>query len=180
LVKEKAKVQELTHGRMHSVSEAPLADETGRLPFGPIAQSGGPLDRLHHVEVTVQHMANVLDSIADHLQKDPTARYLFNDNEDQSETATIIEYQQMQTTRTEQDDDSIEPDNDESMQMIKDSSGVKRLHGTAHSLLSRTSHIRNSNNESSPQTTPPAKRERTIISATSANPDGKARERGET
>jgi flagellar hook-associated protein FlgK len=73
LVREKDKVQELMHGRTYSISEAPLGDENGRLPYGPIAQSGGPLHRLHHVEVTVQHMVNVLDTIAEHLQKDASA-----------------------------------------------------------------------------------------------------------
>jgi hypothetical protein len=41
LVQEKARVQEITHGRTYSASEAPLANEENRLPFGPIAQSGG-------------------------------------------------------------------------------------------------------------------------------------------
>jgi hypothetical protein len=67
LVKEKNKVQELTHGQVYDKSLAPLADENGRLPGGAIVQAGGPLDRLHHVEVTVQHMSSVLDAIADHL-----------------------------------------------------------------------------------------------------------------
>jgi hypothetical protein len=74
LVREKAKVQEITHGRTYSISEAPLANEENRLPFGPIAQSGGPLDRLHHVEVTIQHMVSVLDSIEDIRMNGPTSR----------------------------------------------------------------------------------------------------------
>jgi hypothetical protein len=85
LVKEKTKVEELTHGRTYDPSEAPLADENGILPFGAKSQLGGPLHRLHHVKVTVQHMASVLDTIADHLEKDPAARHLFHDD-NRSET----------------------------------------------------------------------------------------------
>jgi hypothetical protein len=89
LSKEKEKVQELTHGKVYHASEAPLADNEGNLPYGGKVQLGGPLDRLHHVEVTVQQMANALDSILEHMQKDPTAKYLFHDED--SETSTIIE-----------------------------------------------------------------------------------------
>jgi hypothetical protein len=83
LMREKQQVQELTHGAIYDVSQAPLADENGRLPFGIKDQAGGPLDRLHHVEVTVQQMATALDNIAEHLMRDPSAKYLFED-------ATII------------------------------------------------------------------------------------------
>jgi hypothetical protein len=124
LVKEKAKVQELTHGRTYSASEAPLADEDGRLPFRPITQSGGPLNRLHHIEVTVQHMVSVLDSIADHLQKDPTARHLFIDDDEKSEASTIIENQHMQSIRTAQEEQ--EPNyTDVPMQMMREYGGTK-------------------------------------------------------
>jgi hypothetical protein len=125
LVKEKAKVQELTHGRIHNASEASLADENWRLPFGPIAQSGGPLDLLHHVEVSVQHMVSVLDLIADHLQIDPTARHLFVDGDEKSEASTIIENQQEQPTRTEQQEEQEPTDNDVKMQMIREYGGIK-------------------------------------------------------
>jgi hypothetical protein len=67
LVKEKEKIQELTHGQVYDASQAPLADKDGNLPYGGKVQLGGPLDCLHHVEVTVQQMANALDTIADHL-----------------------------------------------------------------------------------------------------------------
>jgi hypothetical protein len=77
LSKEKEKVQELTHGKVYHASEAPLADDAGNLPYGGKVQLGGPLDRLHHVEVTIVQMSNALDSILEHLQKDPTAKYLF-------------------------------------------------------------------------------------------------------
>jgi hypothetical protein len=77
MVKEKAKVEELTHGRVYDKSLAPLADENGRLPGGAIAQSSGPLHRLHHVEVTVQHMSAVLDTIAEHLYANPESKHLF-------------------------------------------------------------------------------------------------------
>jgi hypothetical protein len=63
IIKEKEKVQELTHGRSYPASEAPLADEDGNLPYGGKVQLGGPLHRLHHVEVTLQQMSTALDAI---------------------------------------------------------------------------------------------------------------------
>jgi hypothetical protein len=84
LIKEKEKVQELSHGQAYDASTAPLADENGNLPFysGKV-QLGGPLHRLHHVKVTVQKMAGVIDMIADHIvQKDPTAKQIFFTDED--------------------------------------------------------------------------------------------------
>jgi hypothetical protein len=81
LSKEKEKVKELTHGRVYHASEAPLADDEGNLMYGGKVQLGGPLDCLHHVEVTVQQMASALDTILKHIQKDPTAKYLFQDDE---------------------------------------------------------------------------------------------------
>jgi hypothetical protein len=178
LVREKNKVQELTHGRIYDVAEAPLADESGRLPCGALAQSGGPLHRLHHVEVTVQHMVSVLDTIADHLQKDPSARHLFLDDDEKSETPTIIENQPTQANIREVATTQEHHDKDVAMQMIQEYGGVKRLHGT-HRSPSRNKNITDSNS-SSPQITPPPKRERATNSAPSAYPDDKARERGET
>jgi hypothetical protein len=125
LVREKEKVQEITHGRIYSVEEAPLADENGRLPYGPIAQSGGPLHRLHHVEVTVQHMATVLDTIAGHLQKDPAARHLFLDYDKKSETPTIIETRTKQTTEMNIEVEQDSDDTDVPMQMIREFGGTK-------------------------------------------------------
>jgi hypothetical protein len=75
LSREKEKVQEITLGEIYDKSHAPLADEQGNLPYGGKVQLGGPLDRLHHVEVTIQQMANVLDTLADHMmQKDPSVK----------------------------------------------------------------------------------------------------------
>lgn len=180
LVREKNKVQELTHGRTYSVAEAPLADENGRLPGGAIAQSGGPLHRLHHVEVTVQHMASVLDTIAEHLQKDPSARHLFLDDDDKSETPTILDDQPLNTNNADIIDLAQEEhDTDVPMQMIREYGGVKRLLGTDRSP-SRNRQSSNPNNQASPQATPPPKRERATISETSAKPEGNAQERGET
>jgi hypothetical protein len=175
LVREKEKVQEITHGRTYSVSEAPLADENGRLLYGPIAQSGGPLHRLHHVEVTVQHMANVLDTIAEHLQQDPSSRHLFLDDDEKSETPKIIEDRTLQINANTEQEDTY--DHDVPMHM-REVGGVKRLHGTARSPSrdQRSDAPKNS----SPQATPPPKRERATNCKPSANPDGKARERGET
>jgi hypothetical protein len=82
LMKEKDKVQELTLGKTYGAKFAPLADKDGILPGGMKAQAGGPLDRLHHVEITVMRMVSILDTIADHLQMDPTARHLFEEDDD--------------------------------------------------------------------------------------------------
>jgi hypothetical protein len=165
MIKEKAKVQELTHGRTYDVKEAPLADKNGRLPYGPKAQSGGPLDRLHHVEVTVNQMSIVLDTIAAHLQRDPAAKHLFQDD---SEDLTIIE-------NSENDDNNTE--NDVTM-MLREHSGAKRLHGSARSPTRnlRQSNIVNHENES-PQRSPPSKRERPENRKPPAKPEGTARER---
>jgi hypothetical protein len=77
-------------------------------------------------------MVSVLDSIAEHLQKDPAACHLFQDEEDdKSETPTIIANQQMHTARMEQEDDQTSIDNNVPMQMIKYYGGIKRLHGSA-------------------------------------------------
>jgi hypothetical protein len=165
MIKEKSKVQELTHGRTYEVNEAPLADENGRLPYGPTAQSGGPLDRLHHVEVTVNQMSIVLDTIAAHLQQDPAAKHLFKDD---SEDSTILE---------NSDNDENNTDNDITM-MLREHSGAKRLHGTDRSPTRnfRQTTIVNLENES-PQRSPPPKRERSDHFKPPAKPDGTARER---
>jgi hypothetical protein len=217
LVKEKAKVQELTHGRVYNPSEAPLADENGILPFGAKAQSGGPLDRLHHVEVTVQHMASVLDTIADHLQHDPAARHLFH--EEDSETSTILENEQNQhngaetheqrlldddvammtnqeyndkerieNTRTKQtqatqatnafDTTSVQYTDSSIPKSILRDSRTKRNHTSSRvPVTTVTDH--DPDNPSSPQRTPPPKRERSEKKP-SAIPDSSARERGAT
>jgi hypothetical protein len=60
------------------------------------------------------HMADVLDTIVEHIQKDPSARYLFKDD-DKSETPTIIVNQQ--------NDEQSSTDEDVTMHQ-RDSSGV--------------------------------------------------------
>jgi hypothetical protein len=124
-------------------------------------------------------MASVLDTIADHLQKDPSSRHLFFDDDEKSETPTIIENRTMTTMDTNTDDvqNPHEDNNIVPMQIIRDSGGIKRLHGTDRSP-SRSQRI-SKPNTSSPQITPPPKRERATNSAPSAHPDGAARERGE-
>jgi hypothetical protein len=157
MVKEKSKVQEFTHGRIYDPLEAPLADEKGILPFGEKVESSGPLHRLHHVEVTVQHMAAVLDTIAEHLQQQQAARYLFHDD-DGSETPTILELGQSETNRDIENEEKQHTDQDVPMTMLREYGGIKRLHGTAKSPS------RNNGSQevdpSSPQQTPPPKRER--------------------
>jgi hypothetical protein len=69
-------------------------------------------------------MVSVLDSIADQLQKDPTARHLFIDDDEKSEASTIIENQHMQSIRTAQEEQ--EPNyTDVPMQMMREYGGTK-------------------------------------------------------
>jgi hypothetical protein len=63
------------------------------------------------------------------------------------------------------------------MTMIREYGGIKRLHGTARSPARIGAS--DPDNPESPQQTPPPKRERSDKKP-SANPDGLARERGET
>jgi hypothetical protein len=130
LSKEKEKVQKITHGKVYHASEAPLADDTGNLPFG------GPLNHLHHVKVTVQRMASALDTILEHIQKDPTTKYLFADNN--LETSTIINNllpftQKDQAIGTET---PTTPDNDVQM-TVKEHSGTKQQHSAKSPLKNR-------------------------------------------
>jgi hypothetical protein len=175
LSKEKEKVQELTHGRVYHASEAPLADAESNLPYGGQVQLGGPLDRLHHVEVTVQQMANALDSILDHLQKDPTAKYLFQD--DDLETSTVIENNNQARFDNDENDDSIDnSDNDVKMQ-AREYSGSKRQLST--DSPQNIKHGPDPNKQSSPQRSPPPKKERSATQP-SADPISYDRERGQT
>jgi hypothetical protein len=171
LSKEKEKVQELTHGRVHPAPEAPLADDAGNLPYGGKVQLGGPLDRLHHVEVTIVQMSNALDSILEHLQKDPTAKYLFEDSE--SETSTIIENQiQLHTKENSETDDNL---NNSDVQMVpKDISGSKRQ--LTYDSPAKNRHGPDPKTKSPPQNSPPLKHP-SKNSKPSANPED--RERGQ-
>jgi hypothetical protein len=169
LAYEKSKIEEITHGQNYAPSDAPLADENGMLPCGAKAISGGPLDRLHHVEITIQHMADVLDTLVDHLSKDPSARHLFNEDDEKSETPTIIVDQQ--------NDDTT--DNDVKMQPCV-LGGVKRLY-SPNRLPHRDRQVTSDEDENNltPQKSPPSKRER-ATNEPSAKPDNVDRERGET
>jgi hypothetical protein len=170
LAYKKSKVEEITHGKNYKPSDAPLADENGILPCGAKAISGGPLDRLHHVEITMQHMADVLDTIVEHIQCDPSARHLFHDDDEKSETPTIIVDQQK--------DEQTSSDDDVTMHQ-RDSSGVKRLYSDNKSPnRSRQIISDEADNHSTPNKSPPSKRER-AIKGTSANPNHD-RERRET
>jgi hypothetical protein len=110
-------------------------------------------------------MAAALDSIAEHLMnKDPTAKYLFKD--DNSKEATLLA-----------DCDTFDSD---IKMTVKDVSGAKRLHGTDRSPTrnGRQVELVNLTDESrSPQRSPPPKRERMDNRKPPANPDGSARER---
>jgi hypothetical protein len=119
----------------------------GNLPYGGKVQLGGPLDHLHHIEVTVQQMASALDTILEHIQKDPTAKYLFDD--DSSETPTIIKTPLPITQKNQAIciDTPNTPDNDVQM-TVKEQSGTKRQH--AAESPSRKLHGPDPNIQSSP------------------------------
>lgn len=179
LTKEKTKVQELTHGQVYDISHAPLADNQGNLPYGGKAQAGGPLDRLHHVEITIHQMADVLDTIAEHLvEKDPSARKLFNMDDDESETSEKIA-RQLEAEAEKKADPMYFAENDVPMAMIREFSGTKRRFGKQNPGLD-TNMASVHNNSASPQKSPPPKRERPSKQETSANSDETVRERGET
>jgi hypothetical protein len=169
LVKEREQIQEITHGRVYHASEAPLADENGNLPYGGKVQLGGPLDRLHHVEVTVQQMANALDTILKHIQKDPMAKHLFKDSE--SETSTIIENQEREHPNTVAPSKSNINITDSDAHMTqRDFSGSKRQ--LTHDSPEKNKFGREPITISSPQRSPPPKKERSSESMNpSANPD---------
>jgi hypothetical protein len=63
-------------------------------------------------------MATVLDTIAEHLQKDPAARHLFLDDDEKSETPTIIETRTKQTTDANIETEQDSYDTDAPMQMF--------------------------------------------------------------
>jgi uncharacterized protein YeeX (DUF496 family) len=174
LSKEKEKVQELTHGRVYPASEAPLADEEGNLPYGGKVQLGGPLDRLHHVEVTVQQMSNALDAILEHMQKDPTAKYLFQD--DDSETSTVIANNSPQNQNTNSVNSNEE--NEDVQMQVREYSGSKR-HLSENSPL-KARHGPDPSTQSSPQRSPPPKKERSQPIQPSADPVVHDRERGQS
>jgi hypothetical protein len=174
LSREKEKVQELTHGRVYPAAEAPLADEDGNLPFGGKVQLGGPLDRLHHVEVTVQQMVSALDTILDHIQKDPTAKHLFHD--DDSETSTIIENNLQHDPN---DGQACYPAHEEDTQMhTREYSGSKRQ--LSNGASPQKCHSIDPNTQPSPKRSPPSKKEHSEINNPSADPDHIDRERGST
>jgi hypothetical protein len=174
LSKEKEMVQEITHGRVFHATEAPLADEEGNLPYGGKVQLGGPLDRLHHVEVTVQQMASALDTILDHIQKDPTAKHLFHN--DDSETSTIIKNPPTMRHSNQVDNTDKVTTTDNDVQMTtKEHSGTKRQHSTGS--LQKNQHGPDPITNSSPNKSPPSKK-RPESYQPSANPDDDIRERG--
>jgi hypothetical protein len=170
LAYEKSKVEQITNGKNYKASNAPLADENGMLPCGIKATAGGPLDRLQHIKATMLHMADVLDTIVKHIQKDPSARYLFKDDDEKSETPTIIVDQQ--------NDKQTSTDEDITMHQ-RDSSGVKRLFSNNKSPhCSKQITLDETENHATPQKSPPSKRERATKDP-SAVPDHN-RERRET
>jgi hypothetical protein len=186
LMQEKDKVQELTLGKTYGAEFAPLADKDGILPGGVKTQAGGPLDQLHHVEITVMRMVSILDTIADHLQMDPIARHLFEEDDEDEIKAQAANEDRANTNnlagQTEEEYLNYYIDNDVPMTMLKENSaGIKR--GLQRQKTSSHSHhdikILELDTPSSPQQTPPSKRERSD-SKPSAKPDGKARARGET
>jgi hypothetical protein len=63
-------------------------------------------------------MVSMLDTIVDHLQKDPSARHLFLDDDEKSETPTIIENRPTQANIAEVATTQEHYDKDVAMQMI--------------------------------------------------------------
>jgi hypothetical protein len=72
-------------------------------------------------------MVSALDTILDHIQKDPPTKHLFHDND--SETSTIIENPLPNTQPNQDDSTKSAPTTDNVAQMtIKEHSGTKRQH----------------------------------------------------
>jgi hypothetical protein len=99
-------------------------------------------------------MASALDSILEHIQKDPTAKYLFEDSE--SETSTIIDKQtQHHTKENSAVDDSPNPNSDVKM-VPKDISGSKQQ--LAFDSPAKNRHGPDPKTQSTPQNSPTPKR----------------------
>jgi hypothetical protein len=122
-------------------------------------------------------MSNALDSILEHLQKDPTAKYLFQD--DESETSTIIENPLpiTQTNHGSTAESAIILDNDTQM-TLKEHSGTKRQHSIKSP--SKIRHGPDPNVHSSPNRSPPSKKRPDTNKQPSAKPDDDDRERGQS
>jgi hypothetical protein len=165
LMREKDKVQELTLGKTYGPDHAPLADKHGLLPGGVKARAGGPLDQLHHVKITVQRMATILESMIG--QQDLTARLLFAADEEESDMESEHMEDNNMATEIQYYTDGNIP------KSILRESGSKRLHKSSRTKgLPSKNH--NPDNPPSPHQTPPPKRERSD-SKPSAKPDGTAR-----
>jgi hypothetical protein len=99
-------------------------------------------------------MANALDSILEHIQKDPTVKYLFEDSK--LETSTIIENQiQHHTNENAIANDNLNPNSDVQM-APKDISGSKRQ--PAYNSPAKNRHGLDPKTQSPPQSSPPPKR----------------------
>jgi hypothetical protein len=120
-------------------------------------------------------MASALDTILDHIQKDPTAKHLFHDDED-SKTATIIENETQPTSNFV--DLVNNPTQEDSQMAIREYSGSRRQ--LSSGVSPQKSHINVTNNQPSPMRSPPSKKEQSEINKTSANPDHIDQERGST
>jgi hypothetical protein len=118
-------------------------------------------------------MSNALDAILEHIQKDPTAKYLFQD--DDSETSTIIE-NPLPNTQADNPKTTTTTENDVQMQ-IKEFSGTKRQHSIESP--SKTRHGPDPNVQTSPNRSPPPKKRPESNLQPSANPDDDDRERGQ-
>jgi hypothetical protein len=133
------------------------------------------------VEVTVQQMANALDTIAAHLiQKDPSAKKLFITDDDSASDSNQTLEEEINFTSKEQEEKYLMHyhDNDVPMKMVKEFSGTKRMLGRHPGVPELTDAA--DRNPTSPQRTPPPKREKSS-NETSANPNEfTVRERGET
>jgi hypothetical protein len=123
--------------------------------------------------MTIHQMADVLDTIADHLvEKDPAAKKLFHmESDEASETSMVmapIDESKVITINVP-------------MNYNRDYSSTKRLHGNVHSTTLNQMQVNHDpDNPTTPNKSPPAKRKKSSSSKTLANPEGIARARGET
>jgi hypothetical protein len=122
-------------------------------------------------------MANALDTILKHIQKDPTAMYLFQD--DESETSSMVIEPNFQTQNSKIDNTKKETTHDGDAQIhMREHSGSKRQLSDISSQKIRHGP---DPQQSSPQQSPPPKKERLHSSQQpSAIPVRHDRKRGQT
>jgi hypothetical protein len=126
-------------------------------------------------------MANVLDTLADHMmQKDPSVKKLFVTDDDSDTDSDNLPPPETLAYARKEDDKYLNEfiDNDVQMKMIREVSGQKRALKKQSETVDQ--HQIRQDVTSSPQRSPPSKREKPS-NKTSANPDeAPVRKRGES